>query len=101
MIVTTLANPPKASKRISAGACLRQSLWPSLELSFVGEQIMQVGESRKAFAIHLPTGYRPDQKISREGVEDCRPTSAYDCLILADDVPSRAVQGPLQLVGQF
>ncbi len=69
MIVTTLLNLPKASSEsVQVLAFTPKPMAIPLELSFVGEQRHTGGRAvPEGIAIQLQTGYRPDQKISREG----------------------------------
>lgn len=102
MIVTTLLNLPKASSEsVQVLAFTPKPMAIPLELSFVGEQIIRVGEqSRKALQYTFKPDIGPIKKFLGKVLGKLPADFHYDCLILADDVPSFVrFQGPLQLMG--
>lgn len=102
MIVTTLLNLPKASSEsVQVLAFTPKPMAIPLELSFVGEQMIRVGEqSRKALQYTFKPDIGPIKKFLGKVLGKLPADFHYDCLILADDVPSFVrFQGPLQLMG--
>ena len=102
MIVTTLLNLPKASSEsVQVLAFTPKPMAIPLELSFVGEQVIRVGEqSRKALQYTFKPDIGPIKKFLGKVLGKLPADFHYDCLILADDVPSFVrFQGPLQLMG--
>jgi hypothetical protein len=102
MIVTTLLNLPKAtSESVQVLAFTPKPMAIPLELSFVGEQVIRVGEqSQKAWRYTFKPDIGPIKKFLGKLVGKLPADFHYDCLILADDVPSFVrFEGPLQLMG--
>jgi hypothetical protein len=102
MIVTTLLNLPKgANETVNVLAFVPEPTAISLELVFVGEQLIRVGEqSRKAWQYAFKPDIDPVKKFFGTMLGKLPADFHYDCYILADEVPSfvRFV-GPLQLMG--
>jgi hypothetical protein len=102
MIVTTLLNLPKtASESVKVVAFTPEPMTIALELRFVGEQVIRVGDqSRKAWQYAFKPNIGPIKKFLGKVLGKLPADFHYDCFILADDVPSFVrFQGPLQLMG--
>jgi hypothetical protein len=102
MIVTTLMNLPKASSEsVQVLAFTPEPVAIPLELSFVGEQVIRVGEqSRKALQYTFKPDIGPIKTFLGKILGKLPADFHYDCLILADDIPSFVrFEGPLQLMG--
>jgi hypothetical protein len=102
MIVTTLLNLPKtASESVKVLAFMPEPMAIPLELRFVGEQVIRVGDtSRKAWQYAFIPDIGPIKKFLGKVLGKLPADFHYDCFILADDVPSFVrFEGPLQLMG--
>jgi hypothetical protein len=102
MIVTTLLNlPTRANETVNVLAFVPEPTAIPLELAFVGEQVIRVGDqSRKAWQY----AFKPDIGLVKKFVGTMLgklPADFhYDCYVLADEVPSFVrFEGPLQLMG--
>jgi hypothetical protein len=102
MIVTTLLNLPKgATETVNVLAFIPEPTPIALELAFVGEQMIRVGDqSRKAWQYAFKPEIGPVKKFVGTILGKLPADFHYDCYILADDVPSFVrFEGPLQLMG--
>jgi len=102
MIVTTLLNLPKgAQETVNVLAFVPEPTPIPLELAFVGEQVIRVGDqSRKAWLYAFKPDIGPVKKFIGTMLGKLPADFHYDCYILADDVPSFVrFEGPLQLMG--
>lgn len=102
MIVTTLLNLPKGTNEtVNVLAFVPEPTAISLELAFVGEQIVRVGDqSRKARHYAFKPDIGPIKKLLGTVLGKLPADFHYDCYILADEVPSFVrFEGPLQLMG--
>jgi hypothetical protein len=102
MIVTTLLNLPKgATERVNVLAFIPEPTPIPLELAFVGEQVIRVGDqSRKAWQYAFKPDIGPVKKFVGTILGKLPADFHYDCYILADEVPSFVrFEGPLQLMG--
>jgi hypothetical protein len=102
MIVMTLLNLPKgANETINVLAFVPEPTAIALELAFVGEQVIRVGDqSRKAWQYAFKPDIGPVKKILGTMLGKLPADFHYDCYVLADEVPSFVrFEGPLQLMG--
>ena len=102
MIVMTLLNLPKgANETINVLAFVPEPTAIALELAFVGEQVIHVGDqSRKAWRYAFKPDIGPVKKILGTMLGKLPADFHYDCYVLADEVPSFVrFEGPLQLMG--
>jgi len=102
MIVMTLLNLPKgATETVNFLAFVPEPTAISLELAFVDEQIVRVGDqSRKAWHYAFKPDIGPVKKLLGTILGKLPADFHYDCYILADEVPSFVrFEGPLQLMG--
>jgi hypothetical protein len=102
MIVTTLLNLPKgATETVNVLAFIPEPTPIALELVFVGEQVIRVGDhSRKASQYAFKPEIGPLKKFVGTMLGKLPADFHYDCYILADDVPGFVrFEGPLQLMG--
>ena len=102
MIVTTLLNLPKgATETVNVLAFVPEPTAIALELAFVGEQVVRVGDqSRKALQYAFKPDIGPVKKFLGTMLGKLPPDFHYDCYILADEVPAFVrFEGPLQLMG--
>ena len=102
MIITTLLNLPKgATETVNVFAFLPEPTAISLELAFVGEQTIRVGDqSRRAWHYAFKPDIGPLKKLLGTMLGKLPADFHYNCYILADDVPSFVrFDGPLQLMG--
>ena len=102
MIVTTLLNLPKgATETVNVLAFIPEPTPIALELAFVGEQVIRVGDhSRKAWQYAFKPEIGPLKKFVGTMLGKLPADFHYDCYILADDVPGFVrFEGPLQLMG--
>ena len=102
MIVTTLLNLPKgANETVNVLAFVPEPTAIALELAFVGEQVIRVGDqSRKAWQYAFKPDIGPVKKILGTMLGKLPVDFHYDCYVLADEVPSFVrFEGPLQLMG--
>lgn len=102
MLVTTLLNLPKgANETVNVLAFVPEPTAISLELAFVGEQTIRIGDlSRKAWQYAFKPDIGPVTKLLGAMLGKLPADFHYDCYILADEVPSFVrFEGPLQLMG--
>lgn len=102
MIVTTLLNLPKgATETVNVLAFVPEPTAIALELAFVGEQVIRVGEQlRKASQYVFKPDIGPVKKFFGTMLGKLPADFHYDCYILADEVPGFVrFEGPLQLMG--
>ena len=102
MIVTTLLNLPKgANETVNVFAFLPEPTAISLELAFVDERTIRVGDqSRRARHYAFKPDIGPVKKLLGTMLGKLPADFHYNCYILADDVPSfLRFDGPLQLMG--
>jgi hypothetical protein len=102
MIVTTLLNLPRgATETVNVLAFIPEPTPIPLELAFVGEQVIRVGDqSRKAWQYAFKPDIGPVKKFVGTMLGKLPADFHYDCYILADEVPSFVrFEGPLQLMG--
>ena len=102
MIVTTLLNLRKgANETVSILAFVPEPTAITLELAFIGEQAIRVGDqSRKAWRYAFQPDIGPVKKFLGKMFGKLPDDFHYDCYILADEVPSFVrFEGPLQLMG--
>lgn len=102
MIVTTLLNLPKgANETVNVLAFLPEPTAISVELAFVGEQTIRIGDQpRKAWQYAFKPDIGPVKKLLGAMLGKLPADFHYDCYILADEVPSFVrFEGPLQLMG--
>lgn len=102
MLVTTLLNLPKgATETVNVLAFVPEPTAIALELAFVGEQAIRVGDqSRKALQYAFKPDIGPVKKFLGTMLGKLPADFHYDCYILADEVPGFVrFEGPLQLMG--
>jgi hypothetical protein len=102
MIITTLLNLPKrATETVNVLAFVPEPTPIALELAFVGEQVMHVGDqSRKALQYAFKPDIGPVKKFLGTMLGKLPADFHYDCYILADEVPAFVrFEGPLQIMG--
>ena len=102
MLITTLLNLPKgATETVNVLAFVPEPTAIALELAFVGEQIISVGDqSRRASQYAFKPIIGPVKKFIGTMLGKLPPDFHYDCYILADEVPAFVrFEGPLQLMG--
>jgi hypothetical protein len=102
MIVTTLLNLPKgANETVNVLAFVPEPTAIALELAFVGEQVIRVGDqSRKAWQYAFKPDIGPVKKLLGTMLGKLPADFHYDCYVLADEVPSFVrFEGPLQFMG--
>jgi len=102
MIVTTLLNLRKGTNEtVSVLAFVPEPRAITLELAFVGEQVIRVGDqSRNAWRYAFQPDIGPVKKFLGKMLGKLPDAFHYDCYILADEVPSFVrFEGPLQLMG--
>ena len=102
MLITTLLNLPKgATETVNVLAFLPEPTAIALELAFVGEQMIRIGEqSRRASQYAFKPIIGPVKKFVGTLLGRLPPDFHYDCYILADEVPGFVrFEGPLQLMG--
>jgi hypothetical protein len=102
MIVTTLLNLPKgATETVNVLAFVPEPTAIALELAFVGEQVIRVGDqTRKALQYAFKPDIGPVKKFLGTMLGKLPADFHYDCYILADEVPGFVrFEGPLQLMG--
>lgn len=102
MLVTALLNLPKGTtETVNVLAFVPEPTPIPLELAFVGEQVIRVGDqSRKAWRYAFKPDIAPIKKFVGTMLGKLPADFHYDCYILADDVPSFVrFEGPLQLMG--
>ena len=102
MIVTTLLNLPKgANETVNVLAFVPEPTPIALELAFVGEQVIRVGdEPRKAWQYAFKPDIGPVKKFLGTMLGKLPADLHYDCYVLADEVPSFVrFEGRLQLMG--
>jgi hypothetical protein len=102
MIVTTLLNLPRgANETVNVLAFVPEPTAISVELAFVGEQAMRIGDqSRKTWQYAFKPDIGPVKKLLGTMLGKLPPDFHYDCYVLADEVPSFVrFEGPLQLMG--
>jgi hypothetical protein len=102
MIITTLLNLPKgANETIKVLAFVPEPTPIPLELAFVGEDVIRVGDlSRKAWQYTFKPDIGPVKKFLGTILGKLPSDFHYDCYVLADEVPSFVrFEGPLQLMG--
>ena len=102
MIVTMLLNLPKgANETVNVLAFVPEPTAISLELAFVGERTIRVGDqSRRAWQYAFKPDIGPVKKLLGTMLGKLPADFHYNCYILADEVPSFVrFEGPLQLMG--
>ena len=102
MIVTMLLNLPKGTKEtVTVVAFDPKPIAIPLELSFVGEHTVRIGDqSKKAAQYAFKPDIGPIKKFLGKVLGKLPADFHYDCYILADEVPSFVrFEGPLQLMG--
>jgi hypothetical protein len=102
MIVTMLLNLPKgASETVNVLAFVPEPTPIALELTFVGEQVIRVGDQpRKAWQYAFKPDIGPVKKFFGTMLGKLPTDFHYHCYVLADEVPSFVrFEGPLQLMG--
>jgi hypothetical protein len=102
MLVTTLLNLSKgATETVHVLAFVPEPTAIALELAFVGEQAIRVGDqSRKALQYAFKPDIGPVKKFLGTMLGKLPADFHYDCYILADEVPGFVrFEGPLQLMG--
>ena len=102
MLVTTLLNLPKgASETVNVLAFVPEPTAITLELAFVGEQLVRIGDqSRKAAQYAFKPDIGPVTKFFGTMMGKLPADFHYDCYILSEEVPSFVrFEGPLQLMG--
>ena len=102
MLITTLLNLPKgANETVNVLAFVPEPTPIALELAFVGEQVIRVGdELRKAWQYAFKPDIGPVKKFLGTILGKLPADLHYDCYVLADDVPTFVrFEGRLQLMG--
>jgi hypothetical protein len=102
MIVTTLFNLQEgASETVNILAFTPEPTAIPLELAYVGEQVIRVGDQRrKAWQYSFKPDIGPIKKFVGKVLGKLPADFHYDCYILAGDVPGFVrFEGPLQLMG--